>query len=89
MKIVEISTRRIRLGAEPWFAPHAIPDGYVPYWEFPFTTLHTDEGIDGYTMDYGPLGQGRGPLMRCMTSSTTTSWGMIHCTMKPYGKSCA
>jgi L-alanine-DL-glutamate epimerase-like enolase superfamily enzyme len=60
MKIVEISTRRIRLGAEPWFAPHAIPEGHVPYWEFPFTTLHTDEGIDGYTMDYGPLGQGRG-----------------------------
>jgi L-alanine-DL-glutamate epimerase-like enolase superfamily enzyme len=60
MKIIEISTRRIRLGAEPWFAPHAIPDGHVPYWEFPFTTLHTDEGIDGYTMDYGPLGQGRG-----------------------------
>jgi L-alanine-DL-glutamate epimerase-like enolase superfamily enzyme len=60
MKIVEISTRRIRLGAEPWFAPHAIPEGHVPYWEFPFTALHTDEGIDGYTMDYGPLGQGRG-----------------------------
>jgi L-alanine-DL-glutamate epimerase-like enolase superfamily enzyme len=60
MKIVEISTRRIRLGAGPWFAPHAIPEGHVPYWEFPFTTLHTDEGIDGYTMDYGPLGQGRG-----------------------------
>ena len=60
MKITEITTRRLRLGAEPWFAPRAIPSGHVPYWEFPFTTLHTDEGIDGYTMDYGPLGQGRG-----------------------------
>jgi L-alanine-DL-glutamate epimerase-like enolase superfamily enzyme len=60
MKIIDISTRRIRLGAEPWFTPHAIPSGHVPYFEFPFTTLHTGEGIDGYTMDYGPLGQGRG-----------------------------
>jgi L-alanine-DL-glutamate epimerase-like enolase superfamily enzyme len=60
MKITEITTRRLRLGAEPWFAPRAIPSGHVPYWEFPFTTLHTDAGIDGYTMDYGPLGQGRG-----------------------------
>jgi L-alanine-DL-glutamate epimerase-like enolase superfamily enzyme len=60
MKITEISTRRLRLGAEPWFVPRAIPSGHVPYWEFPLTTLHTDEGIDGYTMDYAPLGQGRG-----------------------------
>jgi L-alanine-DL-glutamate epimerase-like enolase superfamily enzyme len=60
MRITEISTRRLRLGAEPWFAPRPIPTGRVPYFEFPFTTLHTDEGIEGYTMDYGPLGQGRG-----------------------------
>ena len=60
MKIVDVSTRRIRIGAEPWFAPRSIPSGHVPYWEFPFTTLHTTDGIDGYTMDYGPLGQGRG-----------------------------
>jgi L-alanine-DL-glutamate epimerase-like enolase superfamily enzyme len=60
MKIVDISTRRIRLSADFWFAPRSIPAGHVPYWEFPLTTLHTDEGIDGYTMDYGPLGQGRG-----------------------------
>jgi L-alanine-DL-glutamate epimerase-like enolase superfamily enzyme len=60
MKITEITTRRIRLSAEPWFAPRNVPAGHVPYWEFPWTTLHTDEGIEGYTSDYGPLGQGRG-----------------------------
>jgi L-alanine-DL-glutamate epimerase-like enolase superfamily enzyme len=60
MKITDISTRRIRLSAEAWFAPRAIPAGQVPYWEFPLTTLHTDEGVEGHTMDYGPLGQGRG-----------------------------
>lgn len=60
MKITDITTRRIRLGSEPWFAPRPIPPGRIPYFEFPLTVLHTDEGIDGYTMDYGPLGQGRG-----------------------------
>ena len=59
MRITEISTRRIRLSAEPWFAPRPIPAGHVPFFEFPMTTLHTDEGIEGHTMDYGPLGQGR------------------------------
>lgn len=59
MKITDITTKRIRIGAEPWFAPRPIPPGHVPYWEFPLTTLHTDVGVEGYTMDYAPLGQGR------------------------------
>lgn len=60
MKITDITTYRTRIDAAPWFYPRPIPKDHVPYWEFPFTVLHTDEGIDGYTMDYGPLGQGRG-----------------------------
>lgn len=60
MKITEITTQRIRISAEQWFYPHPIPVNHVPFWEFPLTTIHTDEGIDGYTMDYCPLGQGRG-----------------------------
>jgi L-alanine-DL-glutamate epimerase-like enolase superfamily enzyme len=60
MKITEITTHRIRISAEQWFHPHPIPFGHVPFWEFPLTTLHTDEGIEGYTMGYCPLGQGRG-----------------------------
>ena len=60
MKITEISTRRIRLSREAWFAPRPIPEAEVPYYEFPLTTLHTDEGIDGHTMDFGARGQGRG-----------------------------
>ncbi|WP_421826424.1 mandelate racemase/muconate lactonizing enzyme family protein [Larkinella sp.] len=59
MKITDITTHRIRLSAEAWFHPRPIPPGHVPYWEFPLTTLHTDDGLEGYTMDYGPLGQGR------------------------------
>lgn len=60
MKITGITTRIIRQSSERWYAPNPIPAGYFPYFDFPFTTLHTDEGVEGYTMDYGPLGQGRG-----------------------------
>ncbi|HVZ97014.1 MAG TPA: enolase C-terminal domain-like protein [Chitinophagaceae bacterium] len=60
MKITGITTRLIRQSSKLWYAPNPVPVGYCPYFDFPFTILHTDEGIDGYTMDYCPLGQGRG-----------------------------
>lgn len=60
MRITGVNTRIIQLSAEAWFEPRPIPEGHVPFWEFPFTTIRTDAGIDGYTSDYGPLGQGRG-----------------------------
>lgn len=59
MKIVDIETRRIRQSIDLWFAPHPAPAGARDF-EFPLTTIRTDEGIEGHTMDYGPLGQGRG-----------------------------
>ena len=59
MKITGITTRIVRQSSELWYAPNQIPAGYFPYFDFPFTTIHTDEKIDGYTMDYCPLGQGR------------------------------
>ncbi len=60
MKITDITTRIVRQSSELWYAPNPIPQGYTPYFDFPLTTIHTDAGIEGYTMDYGPLGQGRG-----------------------------
>lgn len=60
MRITGITTRVVRLGSEAWYAPRPVPEGYAKYFEFPFTTLHTDAGIDGHTSDYCPLGQGRG-----------------------------
>lgn len=60
MKITEITTRRVRRSSELWFAPLPPPEGAPRFFEFSLTTLHTDEGIEGHTMDYGPLGQGRG-----------------------------
>ncbi|MDR6571047.1 L-alanine-DL-glutamate epimerase [Chitinophaga ginsengisegetis] len=58
MKITDITTKIIRLSSELWYAPHPVPSGYIPFFDFPLTILHTDEGIEGYTMDYCPLGQG-------------------------------
>lgn len=58
MKIVDIETRRIRQSIDLWTAPNSAPHGARDF-EFPLTTIKTDEGIEGYTMDYGPLGQGR------------------------------
>ena len=57
MKIVDIETRRVKQSIDLWYAPHAAPHGARDF-EFPLTTIFTDEGIEGYTMDYGPLGQG-------------------------------
>jgi len=60
MQITEISTRRVRISRDAWYAPLPIPKDEVPYYEFPLTTIHTDVGVDGYTMDFGARGQGRG-----------------------------
>jgi len=59
MRITEIESRLIRLGAEAWFPDGIIPKGSIPYWDFPLVTVQTDEGIEGYTMGYAPLGQGK------------------------------
>ena len=59
MKITGITTRIVRQSSELWYAPNPVPTGYFPYFDFPLTTIFTDEGIEGYTMDYCPLGQGR------------------------------
>lgn len=60
MIITGISTKIIRQSAALWYAPYAVPDDYTAYFDFPLTIIKTDEGIEGYTMDYCPLGQGYG-----------------------------
>ncbi|NDD62497.1 MAG: hypothetical protein EBZ36_00705 [Acidobacteria bacterium] len=60
MKITGITTRIVRLSSEAWYAPHPVPPGGARFFDFPFTTLQTDAGIEGYTSDYCPLGQGPG-----------------------------
>jgi L-alanine-DL-glutamate epimerase-like enolase superfamily enzyme len=58
MTITGITTRLVRRSSDLWYEPHPVPKGYTPHFDFPLTTIHTDEGIEGYTMDYCPLGQG-------------------------------
>lgn len=59
MKITGMTVRLLRQSAAAWHSPRPIPPEACPHFDFPFVTLHTDEGVDGYTMDYCPLGQGR------------------------------
>lgn len=59
MKITGLTTRIVRRPSALWYAPKNVPAGYAPYFDFPLTTISTDEGFEGYTMDYCPLGQGK------------------------------
>ena len=59
MKITDVSVRLVRQDAALWHAPNKVPPDDYPCFDFPLVTVKTDEGIEGYTMDYCPLGQGR------------------------------
>ena len=59
MKITGITTRLIAIDASPWYATAPLPQGEQATWEFPLTTISTDEGIEGYTMAYGKQMEGR------------------------------
>jgi L-alanine-DL-glutamate epimerase-like enolase superfamily enzyme len=54
-----MTTRLLTIDARPRFGDEGVPPGRPATWIYPFTTLHTDEGIDGYTMGYGNQGDGR------------------------------
>jgi len=55
-----MNVRLIRLSADAWYHPEPIPEGVVGHFDFPLVTLTTDEGIEGHSMEYCPLGQGPG-----------------------------
>ena len=46
--------------ARPWYGEAPIPKGESRFFEFPFVSISTDEGIEGYTMGYGTKDEGRG-----------------------------
>jgi L-alanine-DL-glutamate epimerase-like enolase superfamily enzyme len=58
MKITGLTTRLIELDPSPRYGGHPIPAGRPKLWQFPLVIVHTDEGIDGYSMAYGPHGDG-------------------------------
>ncbi len=59
MKITGITTRLIAVDAAAWYGSAPLPKGERPVWEFPLTTVTTDEGVEGYTMAYGKQMEGR------------------------------
>lgn len=60
MKITGMTTRILAISAAPWYGDAPIPDDVPAIWHYPFTIIHTDEGIDGWTMGYGTNDEGRG-----------------------------
>ena len=64
MKISEITTRRLQIDSQTWFANAPRPKEFPPYFEYPLFTFDTDDGIQGHSMGYGPLGAGHGDARR-------------------------
>ncbi|MCF3650020.1 mandelate racemase/muconate lactonizing enzyme family protein [Synoicihabitans lomoniglobus] len=58
MKITGLTTRLLKIDAAPRFRDGVVPPGRPSHWHFPLIVLHTDEGLDGYSMAYGPHGDG-------------------------------
>jgi L-alanine-DL-glutamate epimerase-like enolase superfamily enzyme len=58
MKIVGLSTRLIEFDCSSRYKDGKIPAGRPKTWRYPLLTLHTDEGVEGYSMAYGPHGDG-------------------------------
>jgi L-alanine-DL-glutamate epimerase-like enolase superfamily enzyme len=59
MKISGLTTRLLRIDCAARYRDGVVPPGRPKFWLFPLVTLHTDTGIDGNSMAYGPHGDGR------------------------------
>jgi len=59
MKINGLTTRLLKIDASKRYKDGIVPPGRPAQWLFPLVTLGTDEGIEGYSMAYGPHGDGR------------------------------
>ncbi len=59
MRITGLTTRLLRVESAPRYGVEGIPPGRPPWWEYPLVTIHTDGGVEGYSMGYGNQGTGR------------------------------
>jgi len=59
MKITGLTTRLLKIDAAPRYKDRVVPPGRPGHWYFPLVTLHTDVGLEGHSMIYGPHGDGR------------------------------
>lgn len=60
MKISGLTTRLLKVDASRRYRDGFVPPGRPSHWFFPLVMVHTDEGIDGYSMAYGPHADGSG-----------------------------
>lgn len=58
MIITGITTRLLEIDARPRYRDCLIPAGRPAAWLYPLLTIHTDAGIEGHSMAYGPHGDG-------------------------------
>ena len=58
MKITGIETRILGYDIAEAFGEAGPPDGLKPWYRMTVDTIHTDDGIDGFTMQYGGMGDG-------------------------------
>ncbi|MAS33988.1 MAG: hypothetical protein CL610_08270 [Anaerolineaceae bacterium] len=59
MKITGLTARLLEIDARPRFGDEGVPPGRPSVWHYPLFVLHTDAGIDGYSMGYGNQGDGK------------------------------
>lgn len=58
MKITGLTTRLLKIDCASRYRDGVVPPGRPKFWLYPLVTLHTDEGLEGYSMAYGPHGDG-------------------------------
>lgn len=59
MIITGFTTRIIEIDASPRFGDKGIPAHRPQKWQYPMVCVHTDTEIEGYSMIYGPHGDGK------------------------------
>jgi len=59
MKITGLTTRLLKIECASRYRDGQVPPGRPGFWLYPLVTVHTDDGIDGHSMAYGPHGDGR------------------------------
>jgi len=58
MKITGFTTRLLEVDATPRYKDGIIPPGRPSSWLYPLLIIHTDAGLEGHSMAYGPHGDG-------------------------------
>lgn len=58
MKITGLTTRLLEVDARPRYKDGIVPPGRPKSWLYPLLYIHTDAGLEGCSMAYGPHGDG-------------------------------